>query len=116
MPSLCCSAFHACAFRAVATGSIAFFFSSSGLPVSGFPVSVETASTSHHEGIEDRITLAPLAGRRLAQMVSLGERLVAVELVVAAQAVDLRGRPRLDLEPVRELIRSDELPRPVERV
>ena len=106
------------------------------------PVSVETASTSHHEGIEDRITLAPLAGRRLAQMVSLGERLVAVELVVAAQAVDLRGRPRLgagtgaafalvrgavpfagrgeappqDLEPVRELIRSDELPRPVERV
>src|SRR4029450_7888881 len=27
----------------------------------------ETASTSHHEGIEDRVTLAPLSARRLAQ-------------------------------------------------
>jgi histidine ammonia-lyase len=59
------------------------------------PVSVETGSTSHHEGIEDRITLAPLAARRLAQMVELGERLAAIELVVAAQAIDLRGRPQL---------------------
>lgn len=59
------------------------------------PVSVETASTSHHEGIEDRVTLAPLAARRLAQMVELGERLAAVELVIAAQAIDLRGRPHL---------------------
>ena len=59
------------------------------------PVSIETGSTSHHEGIEDRITLAPLAARRLAQMVELGERLAAIELVVAAQAIDLRGRPKL---------------------
>jgi histidine ammonia-lyase len=59
------------------------------------PVSIETASTSHHEGIEDRVTLAPLAGRRLAQMVELGRRVVAIELVVAAQAVDLRGKPQL---------------------
>jgi len=99
------------------------------------PVSVETGSTSHHEGIEDRITLAPLAARRLAQMVELGERLCAIELVVAAQAVDLRGRPALgrataraydtvrsvvpmtqkgepppqDLEPVRELLRAGAL-------
>jgi histidine ammonia-lyase len=96
------------------------------------PVSVETASTSHHEGLEDRITLAPLAARRLGTMVELGERLAAVELVVAAQAIDLRGRPALgartgaayarvrelvpptrrgeappqDLEPVRELVRT----------
>ena len=28
-------------------------------------------------------------------MVELGERLAAVELVVAAQAIDLRGRPQL---------------------
>ncbi len=95
------------------------------------PVSIETASTSHHEGIEDRITLAPLAARRLAQMVELGERLAAIGLVVAAQAIDLRGRPQLgaatdalyarvrelvpftgrgeappqDLEPVRQLVR-----------
>ena len=97
------------------------------------PVSFELASSSHPEGIEDRTTMAPLAARRLAQMVELGERLVAIELVVAAQAVDLRDQPPLgvgttrayelvrervpftdigdavpqDLEPVRELIRSD---------
>ena len=96
------------------------------------PVSIETGSTSHHEGVEDRITLAPLAARRLTQMVELGERLVAIELVVAAQAIDLRGRPQLgratgvlyakvrelipatargepppqDLEPIRELVRT----------
>jgi histidine ammonia-lyase len=59
------------------------------------PVSFETVSTSHHEGIEDRFTLAPLAARRLAEMASLGARVVAIELVVAAQAIDLRGRPQL---------------------
>jgi histidine ammonia-lyase len=61
------------------------------------PVSIETASTSHHEGIEDRITLAPLGARRLAEMVVLGERLAAIELVVAAQAIDLRMRPQLGI-------------------
>lgn len=96
------------------------------------PVSTETASTSHHEGIEDRITLAPLSARRLAEMVELGERVAAIELVIAAQAIDLRGQPQLgaatgalygavrelvpftargepppqDLEPVRNLIRA----------
>jgi histidine ammonia-lyase len=101
------------------------------------PVSVETASTSHHEGIEDRITLAPLAARRLAELVALGERVAAIELVVAAQAIDLRGRPQLgtgtgtayrrvrelvpapdrdaappaELEPVRELVASGNLTR-----
>jgi histidine ammonia-lyase len=72
------------------------------------PVSIETGSTSHHEGIEDRITLAPLAARRLAQMVELGERLVAIELVVAAQAIDLRGLPRLGAATARafDLVRT----------
>jgi histidine ammonia-lyase len=96
------------------------------------PVSYEVVSSTHPEGIEDRMTMAPLAARRLDQMVEFGERLVAIELVLAAQAIDLRGRPRLgagtrpayartrelvpftdenepvpqDLEPVRELIRS----------
>jgi histidine ammonia-lyase len=100
------------------------------------PVSIEHGSSGHHEGLEDRITLAPLAARRLAEQVELGERLVAIELVVAAQAVDLRNRPQLgrgtgaafaavralvdetrrgepppqDLEPVRELVHSGELP------
>jgi histidine ammonia-lyase len=55
------------------------------------PVSFEMASSAHAEGIEDRTTMAPLAVRRLAEMVGLGERVVAIELVVASQAVDLRG-------------------------
>jgi histidine ammonia-lyase len=55
------------------------------------PVSIELVSTSHAEGIEDRATLAPLAARRLADMVGLGRRLVAIELAVAAQATELRG-------------------------
>ena len=123
--------------RGLASDSLSEF----GVPAQGLaaearllaqPVSFELVSSSHPEGIEDRMTMAPLAARRLAQMVELGERLVAVELVLAAQAIDLRGSPRLgsgtrpayvrtretvpftgenepvpqDLEPVRELIRS----------
>ena len=49
-------------------------------------VSFELASSAHAEGIEDRMTMAPLAARRV----------VANELIVAAQAVDLRdGLERL---------------------
>jgi histidine ammonia-lyase len=96
------------------------------------PVSFELVTTTHAEGIEDRMTMAPLAARRLAEMVALGEALVAIELVIAAQAVDLRRPDRLgagtgiaharvrelvpflgegetlapELEPVLELIRS----------
>ena len=96
------------------------------------PVSFELASSSQHEGIEDRTTMAPLGARRLAEMVELGARVLAIELTIAAQAVDLRGRPALgagtrrvyelvrervpftgageplppDLEPVVELVRS----------
>jgi histidine ammonia-lyase len=96
------------------------------------PVSYELASTTQAEGIEDRMTMAPLAARRLAEMVALGERIVAIELVVAAQAVELRRPTRLgagaqraferirevvpftaagmalppDLEPVRRLVRA----------
>lgn len=89
---------------AVEAGSAASGLSEFGVPLQAFaaeakllaqPVSIETASTSHHEGLEDRITLAPLAARRLAEQVELGERLAAVELTVAAQAIDLRGRPKL---------------------
>src|SRR5262249_56385124 len=59
------------------------------------PVSIETGSATHHGGIEDRITLAPLAARRLAEQVELGERLAAVGFVGSAQALHLRGPPRL---------------------
>ena len=59
------------------------------------PVSFEMASSTQAEGIEDRTTMAPLAARRLAEMVNLGERLVAIELVVAARAIDLGPRRAL---------------------
>ncbi len=59
------------------------------------PVSIELASTMQESGVEDRTALGSLAARRLAEMLDLGARLVAVELVVAAQAIDLRGGPTL---------------------
>jgi histidine ammonia-lyase len=59
------------------------------------PVSFELVSTAHAEGIEDRTTMAPLAARRTSDMVALGRRIAAVELTVAAQAVELRGTGRL---------------------
>jgi histidine ammonia-lyase len=55
------------------------------------PVSLELVSTTQAEGIEDRMTMAPLAARRLAEQVVLGARVVSVELLIAAQACDLRG-------------------------
>ena len=57
------------------------------------PVSLELVSTTQAEGIEDRATMAPLAARRLAEQAELGARVVAVGLLLAAQACDLRGEP-----------------------
>jgi histidine ammonia-lyase len=54
------------------------------------PVSVEVPSSSHAGGLEDRTTMAPLACRRLADMVRLGSAIAAIEVILAAQAVDLR--------------------------
>jgi len=54
------------------------------------PVSLELSSASLAGGIEDRATMAPLAARRTSEMVTLAERVTAVELVVGAQAVELR--------------------------
>jgi histidine ammonia-lyase len=54
------------------------------------PVSYELASSVKAEGIEDRTTMAPLSARRLAEMAGLIARVAAIELVVAAQAIDLR--------------------------
>jgi histidine ammonia-lyase len=99
------------------------------------PVSFEVVTTTHAEGIEDRMTMAPLAARRLAEMVELGEGVVAIELLIGAQAVDLRAPPATgagtaraltlvrervpfmgegdplpaDLDPLRDLIRSGTL-------
>ena len=55
------------------------------------PVTLEQPTSSIAEGIEDRITMAPVAAARLHQMAGLASRLAAVELLCAAQAVDLRG-------------------------
>src|SRR5580693_6545911 len=100
------------------------------------PVSYELASSVKGDGIEDRATMAPLSARRLADMVSLCTRVAAIELVVAAQAIDLRAPGRLgdgtarvyrmvrelvpftqaggtlpaDLEPLVELISRGDLP------
>lgn len=59
------------------------------------PVSYELATTTPEEGIGDRITMAPLAARRLSEQIALGHRIVAIELLCAAQAIDLRRPPAL---------------------
>jgi histidine ammonia-lyase len=61
------------------------------------PVSYELASSVKGDGIEDRATMAPLSARRLADMIALSARVAAIELVVAAQAIDLRAPGQLGL-------------------
>jgi histidine ammonia-lyase len=56
------------------------------------PVTLEQTSSAMAEGIEDRVTLAPVGARRLYEIANHALRLAAVELVCAAQAVDLSGR------------------------
>jgi len=56
------------------------------------PVTTEQPTSGIAEGIEDRVTLAPAGARRLLEQAALAHRLAAVELVCAAQAIDLRGR------------------------
>ena len=53
------------------------------------PVSCEIGA-SQAEGIEDRMTLAGLAARRLQEMVSIMRRCCAVSAIIACQAIDLR--------------------------
>jgi histidine ammonia-lyase len=45
------------------------------------------------EGVEDHASMAPLAVSTTSSLVSLAHRLVALELILAAQAVDLRSGP-----------------------
>ena len=53
--------------------------------------STRSVSTTQAEGLEDRMTMAPLGARRLEDMVELGARVASIELLLAAQACDLRG-------------------------
>jgi histidine ammonia-lyase len=41
--------------------------------------------------IEDRMTMAGLGARRLAELTDLGFRAAAISCVIACQAIDLRG-------------------------
>ena len=54
------------------------------------PVSLDYAGQVA-EGIEDHAGMAPLAVRRTYELVSVAHRMIAHELVIAAQAVDMRG-------------------------
>jgi histidine ammonia-lyase len=56
------------------------------------PVSLELPTSSLAESVEDRVTLAPLGARRLYEQAGLALRIAAIELICAAQAVDLRKR------------------------
>lgn len=72
------------------------------------PVSAILSSTIGAEGIEDRATMLPLAARRLSEMADLGTGVIAIELLVSAQAVDVRGRGPLGAGTgrARELVRE----------
>ena len=54
------------------------------------PVSIELASTMQESGVEDRMSLSSLGARRLSELLDLGSRVVAIEVTVAAQTIDLR--------------------------
>ncbi len=56
------------------------------------PATLELSTSSTAEGIEDRVIPTPVAARRLEEMTRLGRYVAAVELYLAAQAVDLRDR------------------------
>lgn len=55
------------------------------------PVATELASSSHSNGVMDRASLAALSARRGMEMATLCKSIFAMELLVAAQAVELRG-------------------------
>src|SRR6202050_624709 len=55
------------------------------------PGSYELGSPVKGDGLEGRGTMAPLSARRLADMTQLCARVAAIELIVAAQAIDLRA-------------------------
>lgn len=65
------------------------------------PLAGELASSSHSNGVMDRASLAALGARRAVELHTLGRSIVALELLVAAQAIDLRGRKPLGGETAR---------------
>ena len=90
------------------------------------PVSIELASTMQESGVEDRMSLSSLAARRLSEQLELGSRVVAIELTVAAQALDLRRSEPIGTGPqaARSLVREriafldspEQMPLPLEEL
>jgi histidine ammonia-lyase len=70
------------------------------LKLAATPTSFDLTTTSQAEGIEDRETGGVLTVATAGQMLALARKIIAIELIVAAQAVELRGEsrgmPRLD--------------------
>lgn len=56
-----------------------------------FPASVDTIPTS--AGKEDHVSMGPIAARKLRQVVDAAARVLAIEAMAGARAVDLRGIP-----------------------
>lgn len=59
------------------------------------PLAGELASSSHSNGVMDRASLSALGGRRGLELAKLGKSIVAMEMMVAAQATELRGKTPL---------------------
>ena len=56
------------------------------------PVSAEVGSSMQAEGIEDRMTMAPLSARRLQKMIDLSFVITSISAVISCQAIDLREK------------------------
>jgi histidine ammonia-lyase len=67
-----------------------------------YPASVDSIPTS--AGKEDHVSMGPIAARKLARNVELFESVLAIELLAAGQALDLR-RPLASSPPLEELHR-----------
>src|SRR5450759_2834093 len=67
-----------------------------------FPASVDSIPTS--AGKEDHVSMGPIAARKLQKNVDLFETVLAIELLAAAQALDLR-RPLVTSPPLEEVHR-----------
>ncbi len=67
-----------------------------------FPASVDSIPTS--AGKEDHVSMGPIAARKLARNVDLFETVLAIELLAAGQALDLR-RPLASSPPLEALHR-----------
>ncbi|MEZ4381514.1 MAG: histidine ammonia-lyase [Nannocystaceae bacterium] len=69
-----------------------------------FPASVDTIPTS--AGKEDHVSMGPIAARKLEAVVAAVARVLAIEGIIAARALDLREQPTSPtLERARQVIR-----------